>query len=127
MKKLPEIKKSLKSFILEEDAKVIDKTALKVALTASFLAINFAINSDDANAKGHSNHTNHNNNIAQHSLTGTSTGCGVSYNKELSNENDNAITKIFYCQGQSMDVTVPEKAVATAHGNHYNHIDGAKK
>lgn len=58
-KELPKIKKSLKTFILEEDAKVIDKTASKIAIFTTFLSINFLTSVDDVNAKGHGSHANH--------------------------------------------------------------------
>ncbi|NQZ85693.1 MAG: hypothetical protein HRU03_08295 [Nanoarchaeales archaeon] len=59
-KELPKIKKSLKSFIIEEDAKVIDKTATKIALSIS-LSLVFLDSIDDVNAKGHGSHLNHQN------------------------------------------------------------------
>ena len=62
-KELPKIKKSLKSFIIEEDAKVIDKTATKIAIMASFASVSFLANVDDVNAKGHGSHTNHQNDL----------------------------------------------------------------
>lgn len=63
-KELPKIKKSLKSFIIEEDAKVIDKTATKIAITISFASVGFLANVDDINAKGHGSHTNHKNELS---------------------------------------------------------------
>lgn len=60
-KELPKIKKSLKSFIIEEDAKVMDKTATKVALAVTFASLTFLDSVDDVNAKGHSNHYHKNN------------------------------------------------------------------
>jgi hypothetical protein len=62
-KQLPQVKKSLKSFIVEEDAKVIDKTATKIAIMSSFASIGFLANVDDVNAKGHGSHTNHKNDL----------------------------------------------------------------
>ena len=62
-KELPKIKKSLKSFIVEEDAKVIDKTATKIAIMSSFASVGFLANVDDVNAKGHGSHTNHKNDL----------------------------------------------------------------
>lgn len=62
-KELPKVKKSLKSFIIEEDAKVIDKTATKIAIMASFASVGFLANVDDVNAKGHGSHTNHKNEL----------------------------------------------------------------
>ncbi len=62
-KELPKVKKSLKTFIIEEDAKVIDKTATKIAIMSSFASISFLANVDDVNAKGHGSHTNHKNDL----------------------------------------------------------------
>ena len=62
-KELPKVKKSLKSFIVEEDAKVIDKTATKIAIMSTFTSIGFLANVDDVNAKGHGSHTNHKNEL----------------------------------------------------------------
>ena len=119
-KQLPSPKKTLKSFILEEDAKVIDKTATKVALTASFLALNFTFAIDDANAKGHYDHANHSN-FLEHK--GTDAG--------LSNEGNTTVTRTFTenVEGQPVSTTVdiPEKSVASAHANHYNHQNGGGK
>ena len=62
-KELPKIKKSLKTFIMEDDAKVIDKTATKIAIMSSFTSLGFLANVDDVNAKGHGSHTNHKNEL----------------------------------------------------------------
>ena len=112
-KPLPKIKKSLKSFILDEDAKVIDKTATKIAISASFLAFSALINSDDANAlfgshKNHSNHSNHLKDIED----------------DLLNEFDTNQTRTFSAKGHAFDVEMTNKSVSAAHGNHYNHVDG---
>lgn len=63
-KKLPKPKKSLKSFISEEDAKIVDKTSAKISIIASFLSFNFLAGVDETNAFGHGSHDNHVNNIA---------------------------------------------------------------
>ena len=105
-KELPQPKKNLKSFILEEDAKVMDKTATKVAITASFLAINALANTEDANAKGHKNHSNHNNNVNAPNNAGTGIHAGTNPTEvEVNN--------------------IPKKSVETWHGNHYNHVDAS--
>lgn len=122
-KALPKAKKSIKSFILDEDAKVIDKTATKIALTASFLALNFAINTDDANAKGHANHTNHSNHV-YHQGPEEYPDPG---DRRLGNEQNNEVSVTYTVQGYSMTVDVPAKSAASAHGNHYNHVDGSGK
>jgi len=64
MKKLPKAQKNMKNFILGEDAKIIDKTITKIALTTSFMAIGLTNNILDVNAGGHSNHSNHSNYVA---------------------------------------------------------------
>ena len=104
-KQLPQPKKSLKTFILEDDAKITDKTAAKITITTAFLAINIAAASQDANAKGHSNHSNHSNNLNVDSDYGTGYHIG-------NNPTDSDINSI------------QDKSVLSAHGNHYNHSDG---
>lgn len=105
-KELPKAKKSLKTFILDEDAKIIDKTATKIAITASFMAISMMANAQDANAKGHSNHSNHQNMLNAPNNYGTGIHGG---NNPLDVET-NQIT---------------EKNVETYHNNHYNHQDAS--
>lgn len=102
-KDLPKIKRGLKEFILDEDAKVIDKTASKIAITISFMAINFIANSHDANAKNHKNHANHHNDVnADDYMPDYKYHAGVNPTQ------------------QTLDSITP-KSVATIHGNHYNH------
>ncbi|MFW6285863.1 MAG: hypothetical protein ACOC16_01695 [Nanoarchaeota archaeon] len=103
---LPKPKKNLKSFILEEDAKVMDKAATKIAITASFLAISALANTQDANAKGHGNHTNHQNDVNAPLHGGTGIHAGT-------NPTDNITHK------------VESKSIETWHANHYNHTDGS--
>jgi len=117
-KTLPKIKKSLKSFILEEDAKVIDKTTTKIALTASFLAISTILNSDDANAKGHHNHSDHTNVIAHED-----NGAGENLGNDLDETKITTIT----AADKTVNIEVPPKQVTSAHGNHYNHANGSGK
>jgi len=62
-KQLPQIKKSLKSFIIGEDAKVIDKTTTKIALLVTFSSLSFMSNISDVNAKGHGSHARHKNDL----------------------------------------------------------------
>lgn len=104
-KQLPQPKKTLKSFILEDDAKITDKTAAKITITTAFLAINIAAASQDANAKGHSNHNSHQNNLNVDNDYGT--GYHVGNNPTEVDIN-----------------SIGDKTVLSAHGNHYNHSDG---
>lgn len=115
-KKLPSPKKSLKSFILEEDAKLIDKTATKIALTTSFLSLNFMFAIDDANAKGHKDHANHSN-FVEH----------VGSDSDMMNTGNSSKTKTFTQEDFSASVDIPAKSVASAHANHYNHQNGGGK
>ena len=125
-KKLPSIKKSLAGFICEEDAKVIDKTASKIAISASFIALNLAANIDDANAKGHKNHSNHNNHVFDKSSD------PLLQHNDVKNT-DEPITRSYTIEDdeagvtETLDVEVPPKGVAVAHGNHFNHINGSGK
>ncbi len=139
-KKLPTIRKSLKSFILEEDAKVIDKTATKVAIAASFMAFNFAANLDDANAKGHCNHTNHSNHIfheegevsaelGSYDLGGCpSDGSSnvVHIDPGFNNPtNESASTRAISLDGKfnTGSEELPAKSFTAAHANHHNKVD----
>lgn len=101
-KQLVQVKKNLKSFILDDDAKVIDKAATKVAITSAFMALTILGNSNNAHAWDHSNHTNHQNNL---------------------NAPENGATQI-HAGNNPLNIgvnDVPEKSVLSAHSNHYNH------
>jgi hypothetical protein len=106
----------LKSFILDEEAQIMDKTATKVALTASFFAASFAFNIEDANAKGHANYTTHSNNFFHEGR-----------DAKLGNNQNESITRTYSMEGRTLKVEVDGKQVATAHGNHYNHVNGSGK
>jgi len=116
-KRLPQIKKNIKAFILEEDAKVIDKTAIKITLALTFAAFNFVIHAEDANAKGHYNHSNHNN----HVFDKTSDPL-IQNNNEV-----DTTTRTYSIDKESIQIEVPPKSISAAHGNHYNHQNGSKK
>lgn len=123
-KELPKIKKSLKSFILEEDAKIIDKSGSKIAIAAAMIASG-ALSVQDANAgwfSKHYNHTNHANHVLDH----------VS-NPELLNTGNvtktETISLSIKCGGeggadkaQSTTIDVPPKSVSSAHANHKNTV-----
>lgn len=121
---LPQIKKTLKSFILEEDAKIIDKTAVQIAMGLTLVAIGIT-EIDNANAGGggsapaHSNHTNHANQI-YHEGDYTQSSGGATLDENLGNDGNATITKP-YAGGME----VPPKEVASAHSNHYNHNNSA--
>ena len=105
--KLPQLKKSLKSFILDEDAKVIDKSVVKIALTTSFIAINLLTNMEDGNAgwgDKHANHSNHGNAI------------NAPYNYETGLHGGNNPEEV-------INNDIEAKSIETVHNNHYNHSD----
>lgn len=104
VKKLPQVKKGLKEFILDEDAKVIDRTATKIAVTSAFIAVSISLNSEDANAKGHSDHSDHSNNLNAPNNFGTGIHGGTNPTTATINE-------------------ISDKSVETMHSNHYNHQD----
>lgn len=103
--KLPQSKKSLKSFILDDDANVIDKAATKIALTSSFMALTIIANSNDAHA-GHKDHDDHNNNLNAPENFGTGYHGG-------NNPLDAVVNGI------------QPKGVDTLHSNHFNHQDAS--
>lgn len=110
-KKLPSVKKSVRNFILDEDAKVIDNSFSKVAITAGFLAVNFFINLEDGNAgffKKHTNEFTHGNNI--NAPENYDTGIHAGNNPTVRGINE-----------------ITGKSVETVHSNHYNHQDGKKQ
>jgi len=140
--KLPQLKKSLKSFILEEDAKIIDKNATKIAITTSFLALNLMGNIDDVSAWGHSSHNNHNNHLFQPSdlnsddniVEGDKHDLRVFEREDLNNLNsssdiDNDIDFVGEKKwgnnqdSKASDFKTPAKSVSVAHANHYNSSD----
>jgi len=110
-KKLPVVKKGIKNFILDEDAKVIDSTFSKIAITTGFLAANFLINLEDGNAglfRKHKDNYYHNNNLNAPANYGTDIHGGNNYRSaETSN--------------------ISNKTVETMHANHYNHQNGKKQ
>lgn len=120
---LPKPKKTLKSFILEEDAKIIDKTAIKIAAGLSFIAIGIS-QIDDAAAGGskpsHNNHTNHGNNI-YHEGDYTQNAGGATQDEELGNDENEIVTKS-YAGGMEIN----PKEVASSHSNHYNHENSSE-
>ncbi len=107
-KELPKIKKSLKSFFTDEDAKIKDTTATKIALTSTFIAANILVNIENVNAcsffEKHNNHSNHTNYL---------------------NAPENAQTNIHAGENPLLDIykELAEKTVETIHANHYNLID----
>ena len=112
VKKLPKFKKSLKSFILDEDAKVIDKTAVKIAITVSFLGVHFLTNIEDANAgSSHANYNEHNNHLK-------------TVEDGLNNPTDNEVVNQFNIKGYTLKADITGKSAGSVHGNHYNHTDG---
>ena len=127
-KKLPNPKKTLKSFILDEDAKVINKTTSKIALSISFLAFNFLTNIDNAHAQGHSDSNTHNNHIFKEGLNNGTSKSGSTtihervelLNKLKDGQNTNLQVKGYGPSSQN----IPAKSITAAHGNHYNHADG---
>lgn len=107
-KSLPKPQKTLRAFILENDAKITDKTAAKISITTAFLAINLMAASYDANAKGHSNHNSHQNKLNVETTDYiTPYHVGNNFNEE-----------------EYPGTNIAEKTVQSAHGNHYNHGDG---
>jgi hypothetical protein len=120
---LPKPKKNLKSFILEEDAKLIDKTAIRIASTLTLLAIGIT-QIDDANAGGskpsHNNHTNHGNDI-YHEGDYTQAKAGATQDEELGNDGNEIVEKT-YAGGMEVN----PKEVASSHSNHYNHENSSE-
>lgn len=108
-KALPKIKKSLKSFILNEDAKVIDKTFVKVALTASFITTMAISQIDEANAEGHSDSLSHNNNLYIYDKPYGYNGGVVNFNEYLFNPTE-----------QIKD-NIAAKSINAIHNNVINH------
>lgn len=64
-KTLPKLKKTVKSFMVEEDAKLINKNASKIALSTAFISSIALINIDAGNAApwSHSDHKDHSNKL----------------------------------------------------------------
>lgn len=124
--KLPKPKKSLKSFILEEDAKVIDKAMTKITLTTSFIAMSMAFNSDDVNAKGHHNHSNHKNYIF-HEGDYQQTSGSVIHDDNFGNDGSEPYSRTFSDSGTTVNIEVNPKEVVSTHANHYNHANGGGK
>ena len=101
-KSLPKVKKSLKSFILEEDAKVMDKSMIKIAVVASFagtMMLGFSGCGDD----GNSSHWNHENqlNVQKNNPSEGDIHHGI-------NPTDNSYQNLV------------KKSVTTTHANHFN-------
>ncbi len=121
---LPKPKKTLKSFILEEDAKIIDKTAISIAAGLTLVAFGLS-EIDDANAGGgskpsHNNHTNHANDT-YHEGDYTQNAGGATQDEQLGNDGDEVVTKS-YAGGMEIN----PKEVASSHSNHYNHENSSE-
>lgn len=129
-KPLPKIKKTVKSFILEEDAKLMDKSASKIALSAAFLSSMTLFNVEVGNAGlfSHSDHSDHSN-----ALT---TPTPYSPFKELIHlESEDSDQTIEYRTGdmtftmnsgmdpetETKNIILPAKSVTAIHSNHYDH------
>ena len=119
-KALPKPKKTLKTFILENDAKIVDKTSAKIVITTSFITINMIANSSDANAQGHKNSTTHGNNLNTiHDFGETQYHVGNNFHElgdtDVTDNDGSEINTI---------TEIPPKTLQTVHANHYNHKDG---
>ena len=126
-KKLPSLKKSLKSFILEEDAKIIDKAVIKTSVVISFASLSsLVILSSDVEAfwKRHNNHL-HTNNVIQgfvlDALNKRVVGSDVHLREDFLNLNSTENNPSLVASGQSINLDIPSKSVAAMHGNHFNH------
>jgi hypothetical protein len=112
-KELPKVRKSFKSFLKEEDAKLIDKSMSKVALTLTFASISALFTLSDVHAKGasHTNSTSHGNAL---SSLGTES--------DMVNNAENVTTKTLpSATGGTFSEDLPSKSVTSVHSNHYNH------
>ena len=108
MKNLPKVIKNVKSFILDEDAKVIDSSFSKVAIFTGFLAVNFIVNIEDVNSglfRKHQDNYFHNNVINAFENGDTNIHAG-------NNPKNYSISSI------------EPKTVETMHMNHYKHQNG---
>jgi len=120
-KELPKVKKSLKSFILNEDAKVIDKTTIKIALVASVIAFHSFDQIEIVNAG-----MRHSNSILTPSEVDERISCGKRCNiyniKDLNNQKSDSIDVLNPTNNKMMELQ--GKSVASSHANHYNHHKG---
>jgi len=111
-KELPKPKKTLKTFILEEDAKIIKKSVTKIALMITSFAI----------ISGCSKHTNHANysilptdDFSEYSEIGV-----VTKDPELTNENIDNEIMTYSKSGRTIQVEIAGKGVGAVHANHFN-------
>lgn len=116
LKELPKPKKNLKSFILGEEAKIMDKAISKIAISASFISLGFLLNTDDAHAKGgghssHSNYYEHANHVYHEGK-----------DQDLGNDGNTTIQRNY---PEGLKIEVQPKEVASGHANHYNHTNGS--
>ena len=113
---------------MDEDAKVINKTTSKIALTTSFLAFNLLTNIDDVSAKGHHNHSDHNNHVFKEGINGNTYndqgGTTVHEKSALLNLDGEDKQVIDSIVGYPVNIESPAKSISSAHGNHYNHSNG---
>ena len=122
MKKLPKPKKNLKNFILGEDAKIIDKTVTKVALTITLGA--FTISGVYAGGGGGVNYYTHSNHLVMEDGIVPSGQTTIHPDPNLGNDSDSDYQTVIDAGGKTLNVDVPAKTVQTIHGNHYNHTNG---
>lgn len=113
-KKLPQIRKDLKNFILDEDAKVINKSATKIAITVTAFALSFSIGLKNVMAGGHTDHINK----------------VLTSEDGLINFGENEIKRdinVYKYNGERTfndAATIPPKSAKVVHANHYNHTGG---
>lgn len=134
-KPLPKIKKSVKSFILEEDAKLMNKSASKVALSAAFLSSMALFNVEVGNAGffSHTDHSDHSNALITqtpyspfdelNNLDSKSSQITFDYEtgKDLRGYNYETGTWSEYAEVKTDSILLPAKSVTAIHSNHYDH------
>ena len=123
---LPKIKKNIKSFILEEDGKVIDKSAAKVAISVSLISAGVIIHTEDVNAQGssHTDEMQHRNHLFEPGEYNFDNG-GRHGSEKLLNLNEEEDDVTLSGSGVSENVILPAKSFTSAHGNHYIHANGS--
>lgn len=109
-KKLPKIKKTVSSFVTNEDAKVMNKTATKLAVSSTFIVSVILINAEGGNALfSHSNHEEHSNVAYVHNIG----------REGLDVDSSRADKSVF---SVNFDLFASEEAtVSNTHSNHIDH------
>ena len=108
-KRLPKLKKTVTSFLVEEDAKLMSKSASRIALSTAMMSSMILINLEEGNAiHDHSDHKNHSNDV---DLPAKDSSGHTSYDPRLLNlgNSDDEVDVIY---DEELEITVMHDSIS---------------